>query len=162
MNNKSKKNTMEDLHKNIQDIMDKPDNHPYLSEYSRYMAVRLKKKMRRKPPLDEHVILLKEYKKAADANGIDLSDITPHIIEKKERFSISIIQVRDKVILKFVSDIIVPQDVKINGKTKIMTQKDPGDYEVFLNHVKTMPKYLEISIKINGVTCSYIINFKLP
>lgn len=162
MNNKSKKESMKELLKDIQGIMNNPGDYPYLSEYSRYMVAKLKKKIGRKDPWNGHVILLKEYKKAADTTGVDLSDITPHIIEEKERFSISIIQVRDEVILKFISDTITPQNVKINGKVKKMTQKNPGDYEIFLNQVDNMPEHLEIAIKINGETCNYTTKFKQP
>jgi len=109
---------------------------------------------------DEHEIVLEHYRKAADANGIRLAEMHPHMLVENGEFTLMLLQIRDRVILRFFSDTLKPEKVHINGKTKPMKMKEVGGvYEAVLGHVDQMPDSMEISLSAGKETYTFFPRF---
>ena len=104
-------------------------------------------------------IILEPYRKAADATGVELSEIKTHVLMEADEFSIFIIQKRDQVLLRHVSDTIEPQDVQVDGEPKGMTKIAPGVFEILLGEVNIVPESSELKITINEEQLTFQLQF---
>jgi hypothetical protein len=98
-------------------------------------------------------------RKAADTLGHELSEIKPHLLMQRDKFSIWIIQKRNKILLRFISDAIKPGIVKINGKTKSKCLKEAGVYQVVLGYVSQVPIFIDIIINVQGDPITFNVRF---
>ena len=89
-------------------------------------------------------ILIVPYRKAADAGGVDLSEVTPHILVENNNFSLSIVQKRGQVLLRFHSDILEPEEILIDDKKVQMNKKGSGFFEVLVGYSSGMPESMVI------------------
>lgn len=101
------------------------------------------------------MIRLEEYKKAADTTGTRLFEIRPHVLMETDDISILIVQVRDKVLLRFTSAVSKPEELRIDGKFLTMPQTNTGLYEVLLGYVNQMPESMEIMITVGKETFQF-------
>lgn len=106
------------------------------------------------------VVVLHRYRKAADTSGIELSEIKPHVLMETDEFSLSIIQKRDQVLLRHVSDTIEPQDLRVDGKAKAMARKGLGTFELVLGEVDVVPESSELQITLQGEHLTFQLQFK--
>jgi hypothetical protein len=105
-------------------------------------------------------IILYPYKKAADTIGVELSEIKEHLLIEKDGFSLFIIQKRDLLLLRYLSDRIEPQELKINGEKKVMESLGSGTWQFLLGEVNTISEYLELKIVVNGEELLFPIQFR--
>jgi transcription antitermination factor NusG len=105
-------------------------------------------------------IFLEPYRKAADTTGVELEEITTHTLTERGDFSLFIIQKRDLVLLRFISDVIEPQDAEINGEKKDMVNMGSGIFEGVLGEVSTIPESLELKIVVKGEEFLFPIQFR--
>ena len=107
------------------------------------------------------VIMLHKYRKAAETSGIRLSEIHPHMLMETEEFSILVVQMRDRVILRFSSNMLTPGQLSIDKKrSELRKTKNIGVYETFLGYVEKMPKSMEISINVGKETYTFQTQLK--
>ena len=105
-------------------------------------------------------IILQPYRKAADTAGVELYEIKPHVLMETDEFSLSIIQKRDQVLLRHISDTIEPQDVRVDGKPKAMAREKPGTFELLLGEVDVVPGSSELQITLQGEQLTFQLQFK--
>jgi len=105
-------------------------------------------------------IPLLPYRKAADTTGVELSEIKPHVLMETDEFSLSIIQKRDQVLLRHVSDTIEPQYVRVDGEPKVMVRKQPGTFELILGEVDVVQGSSELQITLQGEQLTFQLQFK--
>jgi hypothetical protein len=95
-------------------------------------------------------IPLVPYRRAADAGGVDLSEVTPHILVEEDRFSLAIVQKRDQVLLRFHSDTLEPEEILIDDKKVQMNKKGSGFFEVVVGYSSGMPESMVIVAVVEG------------
>ncbi|MEA3360708.1 MAG: hypothetical protein U9R17_15060 [Thermodesulfobacteriota bacterium] len=104
-------------------------------------------------------IILYPYRKAADTSGVELSEIKTHMLMETDKFSLFIIQKRDHVLLRYVSDTIEPQNVRVDGESKVMKEIGSGLFELLLGEVNMVSESSELKITINGEQLTFQLCF---
>jgi len=105
------------------------------------------------------VIVLEKYAKAADTGGIALHEINPHPLYQSADFSLFVVQVRDAVILRLLSDKLRPRSLRLNGETVKMKRAAVGCYDAEVGTVETVPASLRITLNIGGKTFTFHARF---
>ena len=108
---------------------------------------------------EESEVHLEPYRKAADDSGIMLSEIKQHILAETDEYAIAILQKRDKVYLRFVSEKVKPLDILINSQAVPIISENPGQYETLLGYVEQLSGITEITIRTSGGELNFVKNF---
>ena len=95
-------------------------------------------------------IPLVSYRRAADAGGVDLSEVTPHILAEEDKFSLAIMQKRDQVLLRFYSDTLAPEEIFIDDKKVKLEKKGGGFFEVLVGYSSEIPESMVIDAVVEG------------
>lgn len=106
------------------------------------------------------IVLDLTYRKAADTSGIELAEIKVHQLMETDDFFLAIVQKRDKVLLRFVSEKAEPEELQINGKSMAMSCVLPGEYEATMGYADQMPASTEITIAIDGEQFTFKPRFR--
>jgi len=99
---------------------------------------------------DDPEIVLKPYKRAAKDSGPGLSEIIPHNLIETEEYAVGIIQNKDQIVLRFVSDSMKPLKIMANNKSMEIPSSTKGQYEVLLGYVDHIPESVEIKIQLQN------------
>lgn len=99
------------------------------------------------------------YKKAADADGVDLSGITPHLLMDQDAFTLAIVQRENQVLLRFISNSITP-DICIDHEPATMERKGEGLLETVLGYSPSIPESMSITAIIEGETFVFSLTFR--
>ena len=91
------------------------------------------------------------YRKAAATEPIELEDVHPYEILTAKDFRVLTVQINDRVFLRFSSDSLQPENLRIDGKRKKWQKTQiSGVYEARLFSSVDIPSSLEISFTANG------------
>ena len=112
---------------------------------------------------EDHTIVLQDYRLAADAEQVRLSEIRPQIIADTGDFILIAIQVRDKVMLRFFSKLYPPTELRINGEARKWRKTD-GDniWETNLGQVNQLLEEMEVSFSVAEQSLTYRLHFIPP
>ena len=103
-------------------------------------------------------IFLASYRKAADAQGVDLSQIKPHILMDDDAFTLAVVQKVDRVLLRFSSDTLIP-NISVDGAPVNMVPKARGLFEAEIGHSEQMPETMVVSLTMEGRRRDFHLSF---
>ena len=104
-------------------------------------------------------LFLMPYKKAADADGVDLSELRPHILMEEDAFTLAIVQKGDRVLLRFVSDSLIPE-IFMDDEKIPMDKKADGLLEAVLGYSAEMPEAMTLKGVIAGNRFVFHLRFR--
>jgi hypothetical protein len=102
---------------------------------------------------------LMPYKMAADANGMDLSEITPWVLMDTDRLTLAVVQKRDQVVLKMISEEPAPE-IFVDGEKTLMDKNTMGLAETVIGYVDSMPEVMGITAVLEGDRFDFQLKFK--
>ncbi|OQY09388.1 MAG: hypothetical protein B6I30_09920 [Desulfobacteraceae bacterium 4572_187] len=108
--------------------------------------------------IDIHLV---PYRMAADAGGVELSEIAPHILAEEDSFSLAIVQKRDQALLRFHSDTLEPEEILIDAKKVQMNKKGSGFFEVMVGYSSGMPESMVIVAVVEGSRFVFKLTFNM-
>jgi len=108
-------------------------------------------------------IPLADYMKAAEVKGVELSEISPHMLMDTREFCLAVVQSRDRVLLRlsyYKDDGGPPKSLTINNEMASMVRAAPCVYEVLLGYVDALSGEMKIAGKVLDSTFQFTIYFK--
>ena len=108
-------------------------------------------------------IPLNDYRKAAEAEGLELSELSLYTLMNTPEFCLAVVQARDRVLLRlsyYKDDGGPPSTLTINNTMVSMVSVAPGLYEVLLGYVGTLTGELKISGEVLDSGFEFTIYFK--
>ncbi|OQY50304.1 MAG: hypothetical protein B6240_01930 [Desulfobacteraceae bacterium 4572_87] len=102
---------------------------------------------------------VRPYRLAADAGGLELDEITPRMVMEGEDFSLFILQKRDQILLRFVSDTLTP-DISVDGQSRRMAPTLSGLFEGVLGNADQIPASMVIARGTGENRMERIVTFR--
>ena len=149
----------------LDDVTIKPDQ-PYREwkrkelALTRYLALPVNEGIWELPTHDAIVdVFLVPYRRAANAGGMDLSELRPHILVSEDRFTLAIVQKGDRVLLRFLSDALIPE-IFIDDNEIGMDKKMDGLFEAVIGYTPEMPETIKIKAVIDSNPFVFNLRFR--
>ena len=95
-------------------------------------------------------ITLDDYQKETNGIGNIHKEIQLYQLAQGENYNLGVIQKQDRILLRYMSQVKSPWDLKIDGKIENMHQEKPGIYEKNLSYIDPLKKRIEIDITIGS------------
>ncbi len=105
-----------------------------------------------------HIDLM-PYKKAADADGMDLSEMRSWVLMDTDSLALALVQKRDQVALRLMADERIPE-IFVGDKKAEMDKKGAGLFETVIGHVDSMPQTMSITAVVNGKRFDFQLSIK--
>jgi len=95
-------------------------------------------------------IELQSYSLAADDGEIDLSELNVHKLISTDEFNLVIIQKRERLLLRFFSEVCKPDEIKLGEYSFKMSEVEPNIYELDIGHIDQMRKVINLELFVDG------------
>ncbi len=108
-------------------------------------------------------IPLNDYRKAAEAEGLELSELSLYTLVDTPEFCLAVVQARDRVLLRlsyYEDDGGPPEMLTINNDTASMIRAAPCVYEVLLGYVDALSGEIKVAGKVLDSEFQCTIYFK--
>ena len=102
------------------------------------------------------------FRKAADGAGLELSEVFPCILFQRGGATLSIVQVRDRFLLRFTpeaAEALPPDPIHIDGRRIRMERKKAGVYEAAIGYADRMPGVMEITGRVGDRGFRFRVRF---
>ena len=113
---------------------------------------------------ETHTIPLRDYRIAADSEGVRIEEIHPHVVADTEGFSLWLVQVRDRIELRFHSDAHAPEALLVSDSPRAFERRrdDAKTWDAILGHADQMPEDLTVALSVAGEPFTFRLRFVRP
>ena len=151
--------------RNLNLLKDKDIDESEQEEFRAWQQTEIKLFKYLSEPVEESVlnkeieIELSQYKMAADDNGLARVEEKASLISN-DKYSFTVIQKQEKVILRFDSPDIKPSNILIDGTPAEIKASDYGEYDIEIGTIGYMSDKISVALTVDDKNFGFNLKFK--
>lgn len=133
-------------------------------ELAEFISFPVNEALREEDTHDQSIeIPVSGYRKAADTSEAELSQVTPHVLLKTTGFSLNIVQIKDRFLLRIAVDdpgeTSLPR-ILVNSRAVLLEERGAGVHEALLGYADHMDEIMELEAEFGGEHHVFHIRFR--